>query len=178
MSSSINLISDNKDQLEKELRKLKILKISAIFSLAIVVFMSVVVFILNFTLPISSVKKDERQTLDNIALLRQKLVKYSLINDRARNISDLISKRKKYDSSSETILGKLPADLTVSALEVESDTIKISVTSDSLIPMDQFINDVIELGNQAKTIKNISILSLILNGENGKYTLSLQGDLP
>ncbi len=178
MSEGINLVSSKDNKLEKQLFRLKILRVLAIISLVTIASVSVVVFIVNFTLPLESVKKDKQTTLSDISFLHKKLVKYYLINDRVKNISDLISKRKDYSKSSSVVLGKVTQDLTVDSLEVEENMINISVSGVSLIPMNQLIDDTIKLSDEGKSIKNLTIQSLVLNARSQRYTLTLQADIP
>lgn len=178
MSSSINLVSTKNDQLEKELKRLRLFRIIAVISLILVASVSVIIFVINITLPIPAIKKNQEQALSGISLLREKLVKNFLINDRVRNISEIISKRKNYSSTLENLLSKVSADLSVDTFEVEGKIVSISISGDSLIPINNFLNNIIELGNKGKIIKNVLIESLTLNSTNGKYTLSMKADIP
>lgn len=177
MSESINLVSGKSYQLEKELKRLKIIRIAAITSLVFVSLISILLFIITVTLPISAVKKDQQQTLGNIGNLHKKLIKYSFINDRVKNIADIMKKRKNYSLISDSLLSKAPADLSIDAFSIESETVILTVSGVSLIPLNKFIDDLIILGDKGKIIKNVSIESLILNVDTGKYSLSMQADV-
>lgn len=177
MSSDINLVSGKVYQLEKELKRLRALRIVAVASLVSVALISILLFLIIILLPISSIKKNQEKTLSNIALLREKLVKYSLINDRVKNISQISSKRKNYASIANTMVEKVPPGLSVDILTVEDGTISISVGGVSLIPINEYIDTIIRIGDKKEGIKNLTVESLVLNNNTGKYILTLQADV-
>lgn len=176
-SSDINLVSGRAYQLEKELKRLKVLRVAAVVSLVSVSLISVLLFLVTLLLPISSVKKDQEKTLSSIAFLREKLRKYSLINDRIKNISEISQKRKNYSTITNTMIDKVPPDLSVDVLAIEDGTIAISVGGVSLIPINEYIDTIIEIGDKKQGIKNLTVESLVLNNNTGKYILTLQADV-
>ena len=176
-SSSINLVSNKILKLENEQKRLRLFKIVAVASLVFVASASIILFIITLALPISSVKKDQEQTLSSISALRKQLVKYVLIKDRVKNISEFMSSRKNYASSANTIFEKLPQELSVETMILEDKILTLSVSGDSLIPVNEFIDDLVEIGDSGKIIKNLTIQSLVLNFSNGRYILSMQADI-
>lgn len=176
MNSDINLVSSKTQQVEAELKRIKALKIAAIGSLAVVGLISILLFIITVTLPVSSVKKNQEQTLSNISALHEKLTKYTLIDDRVNNIEGIINSRKDYTKLLNTLLDKLPPDLTVDSMIIDAGTFTFVVSGQSLTPIDNFIEDVRILGNKENIIKNLSIQSLIVNAGGAKYILTLQAD--
>ena len=176
MSSDINLVSGKAYQLEKELKRLKLLRIIAVLALVTVSTISILLFLVTLLLPISSVKKDQEKTMSNTALLREKLIKYYLINDRIKNISQISKERKNYSTIANTLMDKVPADLSVDILTIENGTITISIGGISLIPINEYINSIIEIGDKRQGIKNLTVESLLFNN-TGKYVLTLQADV-
>jgi len=178
MSSSINLVSNKNVALERQLERLKIVRITALVSLAVVLSASILVFVLNLTLPLGSVKKDQQMTIVNISLQHKKLVTYTLINDRVKNLSSVISQRKNYVSQIDEVLGKVPKDVSVDALEIQLGKMSMSISATSLVPINKFIDDMVALGDRGKVLKNIIIQGLSLDTSGGKYTLSMQANIP
>lgn len=176
MSNDINLVSSKTYEFQKELKRLKVLKITAIGFLALVALVSVLLFIITITLPISSVKKEQEQTLSNISVLHEKLVKHSLINDRINNISSVIKTRKNYAKTASIILSTLPSDLSVEAMNIGEGTFTLIISGTSLTTIDTYLEDVIELGNKEEVIKNLVVQGLTANAGNGEYTLTLKAD--
>lgn len=175
-SSDINLVSSKTYQLQEELKRLKTLKIIAIGSLSLVALVSVLLFIITITLPVASVKKNQEQTLSNISSLHEKLVKYSLIDDRLNNISGVIKTRKNYAKLAGLILNKLPVDLSVDSMTIDGGTFNIVISGGSLTPINTFIEEIVVIGNRDNIIKNLIVQGLVANIDTGKYTLTLQAD--
>jgi hypothetical protein len=175
--SSINLVSAKTVGLEKELKRLKIFRIIAIAFLAVTLLLSVLAFVLNVTLPIETVKKQQQATITGISFFNKKLTQYTLLSDRVKNISDIISKRQDYQTQVKEISGKIPADATVETMDIVSGKITIVISSTSLLSMNKFIDDMVAFGAKGKIIKNVIIQGLTLNFDNGKYSLSLLADI-
>ncbi len=176
MNSDINLISNKNTALEKELRRLRIVRVLAVISLFVVALIAIMIFILNVTLPFDSVRKDEQMTKAGLSLLQNKLYTYASINDRVNNISNIISQRDNYIPQINQVLSKVPADLSVGELSVVTGKMDMSVSGLSLVSINKFIDDIVALGNQGKVIKNIVIQGLSVD-PSGSYTLHLEADI-
>lgn len=178
MNNNINLISNQNVELEKELRRLKKFKLISLACLIVVSLLSIVVFILNLTLPLDSVKKEQNITAASIALLHEKLVTYNLITDRVKNISNILSQRGNYIPQTDEILAKVPADVSVEGLDIQKGKTSISVSSMSLVPMSKLIDDMVGFAAQGKVIKNLVIEGLSLDAGSGRYSLDMKADIP
>jgi Tfp pilus assembly protein PilN len=177
MNNNINLISNQNVGLEKELRRLKQVRITSIICLVVVSLMSILIFVLNLTLPLDSVKKDQNTTAANIALLHQKLITYNLITDRVRNISGIISQREDYTTQLSQILGKLPAGVSMDGLQIDTGKITFSVSSTSLVSINQFIDTMVSFNSQGKIINNLVMQGLSLDTSSGEYDLNMQAGI-
>jgi Tfp pilus assembly protein PilN len=177
--NDINLVSGKSFDIERELRRLKYLRISALGLLLVVALISIVFFIITITLPISSVKKEQQQALTGISQLHNKLVAYSLISERLTNISKITLSRKNFPQMTSKILETIPQYVAVDSLSFEANVFTLSVTSDSLIPLNILINDMISLSNKEKEqiIKNLIIKNLSFDAKSGKYSLNFQADM-
>ncbi|HYM64971.1 MAG TPA: hypothetical protein VES68_00580 [Candidatus Sulfotelmatobacter sp.] len=177
MSSEINLVTGKTFSLEKRLKQTKILRIIAIVCLVLVSLASIVLFLITVTLPISSVKKDEEQTISSLSLLHKKHASYALVSDRITNIKAISSSKKDYARTINEILKNVPETLSVDSMIVDSGKIEISFNGSSLLDMDKLINNLIAFNNSKKYIKNLLIESLVLNSRSSKVTLLLQADI-
>jgi cell division septal protein FtsQ len=177
MDGSINLVSPKNEQLEKEQRRLRIARISALVIMAMVAGIAVLVFIINLTLPLSSIKHNEDVTLSNISVLHKKLAEYYLVEDRVDNLSNVISKRQKLPDITDALLAIIPADLSVGSMQVNAKSVSLDISGSSLISMNKLIDNVILLGQQQKLIKNIIMQQLSLDVKDNYYTVSMQADI-
>jgi hypothetical protein len=139
---------------------------------------SILAFVLNVTLPIESVKKQQQSVITGISFLHKKLTEYTLLNDRVKNISNLISKRKDYGLQVNEIFNILPADVSTNSLNIQIGKLSMIVSSTSLLSVNKFIDNLVLLGAKGKTINNIVLQGLTLDVNSGKYSLNLQANLP
>jgi len=177
MNGSINLVSPKNEQLEKEQNRLRIVRMSAFIIMLFVAAIAVLVFIINLTLPINSIKHDEETTLSNISSLHKKLVEYYLVEDRANHLSNVIAKREKLPNIIDALLTIVPGELSVSSMQVDAKKMSLIVSGDSLISMNRLIDDVIMLGAQKNILKNVVMQQLSLDVKNNKYSISIQADI-
>lgn len=178
MNNNINLISNQNVELEKELRRLKKFRLISLTCLIAVSLVSILIFVLNLTLPLESVKKEQNTTAANISFLHKKLVTYTLITDRVKNISNILSQRGNYIPQVNEILGKVPTDISIDGLEIQTGQVSISVSGTSLLPINKFIDDMVSLGVKGKAIKDVVIQGLSLDTNSGKYSLSMKANIP
>jgi competence protein ComGC len=143
----------------------------------VVLVVSILIFVLNLTLPLESVKKEQTQTVANISLLHKKLATYVLITDRVKNISNILSQRGNYIPQANEVLGKIPDSISVNEFDIQAGKISISVSSDSLIPINKFIDDMVSFGEKGKVIKDLIIQGLSLDSNSGKYSLSMKASV-
>jgi hypothetical protein len=175
-NNDINLVSTDANRLEKRLHHLKLAKMIAFFCLFVVAGISVIVFLVNFTLPIKTVQQDQEQTLSNISSLSQKMGKYYLINDRTTALSDIIVKRNDYITLTNLLLAKLPKELSVTTFNVENNKLEFTVSSTTLVPVRDYIEYVLAINNP-KIIRNIRNEGIVLTAVEGKYSLSFKADV-
>ena len=179
MSSSINLVSSKNDELEKEHRRLRLVRIIAVACLVIVALFSVLIFVVNFTLPLQEVKKNQQLELANISSMHKKLATYALVRERVASISDFLMQRKNYATAINEIYLKLPKELKVQSLEVDKGEVILTVSGDSLLKINDFIDGMIALKDNSKNkiLKNIIIQSLSFQPTKGLYTLAIKTDM-
>lgn len=177
MSNGINLVSNKSEALDKEQKTLKLLKIFAVISLFAVAFLSVAVFLINFTIPISSVKKEQEQTLSQISTLSKKHAIYNLTKDRFTNISKILNSRKDYTKPLNIIFTKIPSPLVVTDIRIENGLLDMVISGNSLISINNVIESLIDFSANKKNISNLVIESLVFNPQNGEYILSFKANI-
>jgi len=177
MNASINLVSPKNAQLEKEQNGLKIARILALVVMSAVAITAILVFIINLTLPINSIKHNEEVTVANIATLHKKLVQYSLVEDRLNNLANIIGKRQQLPKVMDTLQAVIPADLNVNSMDINAKQISLIVSGSSLISMNKLIDDLTILGTQKNLLKNLTVQQLVLDVKNNKYSISIQANI-
>ncbi len=175
--SSINLVSPKNEELEKEQKRLRIAKIAAFAAMFLVVITAVLIFVINLTLPLNSIKNEEAATLSNIATVHKKLVQYYLIEDRTNNLANVILQRKDIPGIVDALLNTVPSELSVSSMQVDAKSVSFIVSGGSLISMNKFIDDLTVLSTQKKIIKNVVMQNLSLDVRSGNYSVSIQAEV-
>lgn len=173
MNSNINLILSKEGQSFKKKKRIKLLNSIALGLLLVVAAVSVVLFILNTLNPLSSIKKDQLATINNIATLKERSGKLVMVNDRLKNISEINQKRKIFSSLIDYLISLL-GDLKINFLEIDNKSISFSVTSNSLLEENQFLQKLIEKSSKKEMIKDLMIDSLTVNEKTGLYLLTLR----
>lgn len=155
----------------------KILRIVAFLTLFIVASSSILAFIATRQISIPSIKKDQNTTLYSLSFLRKKEAKVLIINDRLKNIGGVLKERKNYLNTVTAIL-KETTGVSATTLSVDKDTIELTVSSSSLLSINNFLNNLIS-STTKRTIKirDLSIESLTLNRQGGNYSLSVKAKL-
>jgi hypothetical protein len=177
MSNSINLVSPKSEQLGKDQDRLKVVRIIALLVMLGVALVAVLVFVINLTLPIDSIKQNEQIALNNIATQHKKLVQYSLVNDRINHLSDIIAKRQKLPETVSTILAVVPGDLSISSMQFDMKQISLIVSGGSLVSMNKLIDGITLLGSQKHILTNIIVQQLSLDVKSRQYAISIQADI-
>ena len=177
MNGSINLVSPKNEQLEKEQNRLRIARILAFAIMFFVVAIAVLVFIINLTLPINSIKHDEEITLSNISSLHKKLVQYYLVEDRVNHLSNVIAKREKLPDITDAFLAVIPEDLSANSMQVDVKKMSLIVSGQSLVSMNKLIDDITILSKQKNILENVVMQQLSLDVKNGRYSISIQADI-
>ena len=178
MNNNINLISNQNVELEKELRRLKKFRLISLICLITVSLVSVLIFVLNLTLPLDSVKKEQATTAVSVVTFHKKLVMYTLITDRIKNISNILSQRGNYIPQIDEVLGKIPADVSVDELNVKTGAISVFVSSATLLSINKFMDDMVSFAEKGKVINDLIIQSFSLDAASGKYSLGLTANIP
>jgi Tfp pilus assembly protein PilN len=177
MNNDINLVSNKDAATLKEKKRLKQARTTAIVSLAVVAFVSILIFIVSSQTSLSSIKKDENTAISNISYLNKKAAKLAVVNERLKDISDILQKRKNYTSAINTLLQLMPPDVYTSTLELDKENIVLVANSNSLLSIDKFINATIDLSSKKQVISSVTIESVILNQRSGNYSVSIKSKL-
>ncbi|OGH06492.1 MAG: hypothetical protein A2171_01865 [Candidatus Levybacteria bacterium RBG_13_35_9] len=177
MSNDINLVSNKSEALEKEQRLLRLLRIFALLSLFTVAVLSVGIFLINFTIPISAVKKEQEQALSQISTLSKKHAIYNLTKDRLTNISNLLKIRKDYAKSLNIIFTKIPSPLVVTDIRIENESLVMAISGNSLLSINDVIESLVDFSTNKKIISDLVIESLVFNPQDGNYILSFKANI-
>lgn len=171
VSSDINLV---RRESETSKKRVKILRIISIILAGFVVIISIVLFIINKGSSLDSIKIQQNAVLTNLTFLNEKGAKLNLLSDRLRNIERIVGIRKNYIKSVTSIIDELPSDAQASSIALDKDGILLTVSSNSLLSINKFLNSVIAISEEKHLIKDLTIESLTVGTTGIKYSLSLK----
>ncbi|MCL4354634.1 hypothetical protein M1349_04175 [Patescibacteria group bacterium] len=173
MNSNINLVLSKEGQTLKNKKKIKLLNGIALGLLLVVAATSVILFLLNTLNPLSSIKKDQLATINNITFLKERSGKLVIVNDRLKNISEINNKRKKFSPTIDYLISIL-GNLKISFLEIDDKSISFSVSSYSLLEENDFLQKLIVKSSKKEMVQDLIIDSLTVNEKTGLYQLKLR----
>lgn len=169
MSVNINLISstDNEDPRKKRLRKLKNFSFILLF---LVGFMSVMVFLINYRFSVNYVRGQQRDLIKKISIYDDTAIKIILLNSRLDDISTLLNNRPKYNKIAAEIAKGLDSSVNVKEVKIEEGGISISVSSSSLLSLNEFLNNILRI-KESRLITSVNLESLSI--ESSAYVIEI-----
>ncbi len=159
MSSTINLL-EHKDENKPAFTKLKVLRIIAAGLLFGVSVSSVVLFIFISLSPLGILKKQEKDTSVSLSQFDTEIAKLSLLRERAINIKEVMSKRFHYEDTIGLLQQYMSSDLTITSLNMDKNSLSITVSSNSLMSIDKFVNNLIQSAESKKGFSKVTLTSL------------------
>lgn len=176
MTKNINFLTILNSDAKKSKKGIKLARILAICSLILVVLLSVLVHYLNRMVYPQALKTERASLLKSLSSLRSKEAKLSVVANRTENASELISKRVDYSKIISKFFQKKPSEINVDSLRMDKKTIILTFSSNSLLPINEFIDGLIELGRE-KAISLLVLDSLSISESTGIYSVSLTSNL-
>ena len=167
MSKEINLVLQEGIEELKQKRKLRRFRIAAVSSLIVVLVISLSLYLLKLNLS-SGLEERKNSLLSQLDPLRNKEAKLKIVNDRIRNISSIQGTRKDISKIVDEIL----TAMSIENLEFEETSVLLEASSNSLVLIDDFINNLIEMGEQKRVVRTMILDSLGFDELQG-YSVSL-----
>lgn len=176
MKSEINLLSPAQIDRTKSSGVLRVLRIAAISCLFALLGISVILFFLSRELSPVAIKNKENEVLRSLSLLHKREAKLAVINDRIKGIPGLIEGRPGFDLLINSILQKIPEGVSINSMAFDKDKVILTVSSSSLLSINNLMNNLIEMASNRKIIKDVTVDSLTADVKGGRYSLSIKGD--
>ena len=172
----INLIKVRDDSSAKN-RKLTRLKRGALILLLSVGVISVILFLINLSSPINSIKKEQNNLLTTISESNEKAVKLSIVNERVSAVTKIRSKRPDYIGVLDLATKNLSEGVRTAGLALDESSVSITVSSPSLLSLNNFLNGVIDSSRNNSKIKSVSMESLSASDISTFYLMSVKINL-
>lgn len=170
MSININLVGqrDSSRENAEKLQKLKGLSYVVLF---ITAFLAILVFAIDYRFSASYVRKqqaDLQKELDTYGDVSTKIITR---NNKLSELSKILSQRKKYNEKTAAILEPLPSGVSIEGFVIDEAGTTMSITSQTLLPIDEYLNSLMDLV-ESKKIPGVIIKTLSVDG--GTYRAELE----
>ena len=172
MNRGINLVLTEEAEELKHKKRVKKSRLIAGGSLLVVLLISLSIYFLNLRFSPSSIEEDKNALSSQLSPLREKEAKLKVVSDRLNNISLLQERRTDVHKIVDTFLAEVPIGLSVDGLEFTDGLIAVKVSSDSLILIDEFIGNLIDMAERKEIVGTLILNSLDV-AEAGKYSVSI-----
>lgn len=174
MSKEINLIYSKKKSKISQERLIKLVNRVAYIIVAITALSAGGIYFLNQSVPLAALQKQESTITQNLTLSQQKILKLMLIKDRLSQINTITNQRKNFDETIATIISSLPEGVSVNTFALNTKAIDITVSSHSLVAINQFLDFSINKLNSKELFSKLTVNGLVADTKSQTYSLLLE----
>lgn len=172
MSKNINLVLKEETEVLKRKRRIKVFRLVSAALLLLVLLMALSIYLLNLRAAPSTIDKDKDALLSQLLPLREKEGKLKVVNDRVNNITSALNARRDVYKIVNTLLEEVSGGIKLDNLEFSQQLVAIKVSSDSLLLVDELINNLIDMARRKEIISILILNSLDLTAA-GEYSVSI-----
>lgn len=173
MSKEINLIKNQVNPNEVKTTAKLTLRTFAFIILFGVSFLSIVLFTLIALSPLPQLQEREADEKKNLTVFRAKIARLAVAKERASAITAIMNTRHVYTKDIAAITALIPGKTTVDGIKLENKIVTLTVSSNSLEYLDHFLQNVIDTYKDKKTYAKITVNSLLLNDDLGRYVMQI-----
>lgn len=171
--SEINLLRKKADN-SSEKKILKIVRILAIALLFLVAVSSIGLFFINSQSPLSSLKKEEEDLESSLSLYNEKTMRFFILKERLRYISDIVSRRPYFNETLDFVLKDAPKDVKINNLSLDKKSLTLTASSPSISSVDTFLNSLVKMAMDKKKVGKVTLNSMGFDNKSGNYFFSLE----
>ncbi|OGH17958.1 MAG: hypothetical protein A3C22_01595 [Candidatus Levybacteria bacterium RIFCSPHIGHO2_02_FULL_37_10] len=177
MNTNINLLLPKDDESLKIKKKTRIFNIIAIIFVFAIGTMSLVIFLLIQAADSPSLKEEQIDVLRKLSQFQDRQIKLLTANNRIENIYEILKTRKKLPQAANVLLERIPDNLSIGNLEIDSKAISMTAQSASLFSIGELINNLTDMVKKKEIINSLTLNSLIFNEDKNTYAVTIQADL-
>lgn len=177
MNTNINLLLKQDDESLKQQKKVKLSNFIAVIFLIVTGMTSLIVFLLIQLTDVSSIKKKHLDVAGKISDAQDKQARLFILNDRISNILEILDKRHDLSSVMSSILAKTPNNILVENMEIDYNVISMTVHSNSLFTIGEFINNLTDMVRKKDKINSLTLNSLVFDENKNSYTASIKSEM-
>lgn len=174
MNNGINLLDyKNKAEVKKSYPHSKLLRMIAVGLLFVVSSLSVIFFILITLSPLPELNRQYKNAVFNLSHSISDIIRLGVINDRTDSIKKIVDSRQHYDQIMDVLQSKLPSGVAFESLSIDGKNITFSVTSNSLLRIDDFLTALIKNNDGSIRFSDITLTKLSSDANNNAFSVDL-----
>lgn len=177
MSTNINLLLPKDGESLKRKMKVRAFNIAAIISVFATGLMSIVVFLLIQAVSPVSVEREQEDVLRKLSQFQDRQAKLLIVNKKIEDISEILENRKDLRLVTGVLLSKVPSNLSIDSLEIDSKNVSITAQSASLFSIGELINNLTDMVRKKEILSSLTLNSLTFNEARKNYQLTIKSEL-
>ena len=163
-------------KMQTEKKRLQLLRYLSLGVMSIVIVASAALFFLILTSPLPGLRREENETAQQLQSLQTKSAKIFLLRERLGEITTVLSKRPLFDELLERIRSELPPDVTVAGIDTNSESLTITISSQSLQSLHMFIERIMTLRDE-KVFESVTLSKVSYDEEEPEYVVTISSTL-
>jgi|GEM_PF-3962875 len=180
--TEINLINKGDTSLLRKRKTVKIFQTSSVAGLLIIAGLSILVFFLKLSSPLSSLRAQEADLVTQISKYSDTIVELQLMSQKISAISAITNGRTDYSKAVAVVTGATIPGASLGLSEISNKEVSINssiisktgvdlnASSKSLLSVNSFLDDLTQLAGK-KIFKKVILNNL--NAQPGLYTFSV-----
>jgi hypothetical protein len=174
MSSRINLLGIKKKEAARPLlRKLILMRLTAIGLLFLTAAFSIILFMLIALSPLPELHRQETIEMNTLAESKDDVAKLAILNERMGTLTTLLAKRNTYDQVLSKVQTYSPGGVQITGFSLSNDALSVTASSNSLKQLDGLINNLITAVQQKKDFKHVTVSDLALDSTKNQFSLTI-----
>lgn len=179
MSKEINLLP-HKEALSGGKNAAIIIRAARLISIVMLSGVVVSVLTLFFLQQQSKIPELQKEIDSLLSVLNNqsaKIGKFMFVKNQTDSIGILLSKRTSIDKTINTIIGQVPAGVAITYLSADQQNFSLKASSNSLLIIDQFLNNMVSVINKKKLFSKINLDGVVYDPNLKTYSFSVDATL-
>ena len=172
MHEDINLLSSLK-QRKKGGRSTSRLRNLAVGLLLFVTAVSMTIFFLIISSPLSSLIKERDSEISDLKKYNRQLEFLANTRDRLSHASKIISERKRFDNAFVLVQGVLPNEASIIEYDFSTSSVSFTISALSLGPLEIFLHDLGGIIEKGQQFRSLTLSSLVFDESIDSYELTV-----
>lgn len=177
MNTNINFILPKDKEFEERQRRKRVINTIALIFPIMVGVVSLATFLITQAINTAGIRKQQGEVISKISQLQDKKIKLFIVKDRLDGIDDLLKKRISFSENIRSLLSKIPSEVIVENLEIDSKEVILIVSSTSLKSIDEFVNSLANMAEKKEVVSSLSLDSLVFEEKDNNYLVALRSEL-